>query len=170
MAQTTDPLSSNNKSLSKDALIIDAIIKDEGITDYEDRIINRLLEFGNRYAGSIIDDAQRLANHSNNKKTIDVQDVALAINQQSNKNFIATPDKEVTGNMAKLKNSVPLPQIKSSSGMRLPPDRYSLIACNYRLKSPSKKPRTVNRNITNLSTNAVAFETFKENFEMEVKS
>ncbi|XP_055948363.1 transcription initiation factor TFIID subunit 9B-like isoform X1 [Argiope bruennichi] len=155
MAQTTDPLLSNIKSIPKDAQIIDAIVKDEGITDYEDRIINRLLEFVNKYAGNIIDDAQRLANHSNNKKTIDVQDVALAISQQSNKNFITTPDKELTAIMAKSKNTMPLPQIKSSSGMRLPPDRYSLIACNYRLKSPSKKPRNVNRNITTLSSNAV---------------
>ncbi|XP_055948364.1 transcription initiation factor TFIID subunit 9B-like isoform X2 [Argiope bruennichi] len=154
MAQTTDPLLSNIKSIPKDAQIIDAIVKDEGITDYEDRIINRLLEFVNKYAGNIIDDAQRLANHSNNKKTIDVQDVALAISQQSNKNFITTPDKELTAIMAKSKNTMPLPQIKSSSGMRLPPDRYSLIACNYRLKSPSKKPRNVNRNITTLSSNA----------------
>ncbi|GIY47911.1 hypothetical protein CEXT_469211 [Caerostris extrusa] len=144
MAQNNESLLLAGKSIPKDAQIIDAILKENDIVDYEDRILNLLLEFINRYVTDVIDDAQRFANHSN-KKTIDVQDISLALNQQSNKHFITPPDREVTTAMAKLKNSIPLPQIKSNAGLRLPPDRYTLTACNYRVKSPPRKIRTISR-------------------------
>lgn len=41
--------------------------------------------------------------------------------------------------MARQRNTLPLPTIRSSAGLRLPPDRHSLIACNYHLKSAAKK-------------------------------
>ncbi|EEC05538.1 transcription initiation factor TFII-D component, putative, partial [Ixodes scapularis] len=40
--------------------------------------------------------------------------------------------------IARQKNSTPLPLIKANAGPRLPPDRYSLTACNYRFKSAKK--------------------------------
>lgn len=41
--------------------------------------------------------------------------------------------------MARQRNNIPLPTIRSSAGLRLPPDRHSLTACNYHLKSAVKK-------------------------------
>lgn len=40
--------------------------------------------------------------------------------------------------VARSKNSTPLPTIKPHCGIRLPPDRYCLSACNYKLKVPKK--------------------------------
>ena len=40
--------------------------------------------------------------------------------------------------VARHKNSVPLPLIKPFTGPKLPPDRYCLMAPNYRLKSQKK--------------------------------
>ncbi|GIY83867.1 transcription initiation factor TFIID subunit 9 [Caerostris darwini] len=142
------------KSIPKDAQIIDAILKEMNILDYEDRVLNLLLEFTNRYVSGVIDDAQRLASHSN-KKIIDVPDVSLAINQQSNRYFITPPNKEITSAMAKHRNNIPLPQIKSSAGLRLPPDRFCLTACNYNLHSPPKKTRTIIRTIPSLPTTPI---------------
>ncbi|GIY46269.1 transcription initiation factor TFIID subunit 9 [Caerostris extrusa] len=139
------------KSIPKDAQIIDAILKEMNILDYEDTVLSVLLEFTNRYISGVIDDAQLLANHSN-KKIIDVPDVSLAINQQSNRYFITPPNKEITSAMVKHKNSIPLPQIKSSAGLRLPPDRFCLTAGNYTLHSPPKKTRTIIRTIPSLPT------------------
>jgi transcription initiation factor TFIID subunit 9B len=43
--------------------------------------------------------------------------------------------------IARTKNNTPLPPIKAASGLRLPPDRYCLSACNYKLRAavPPKK-------------------------------
>ncbi|KAF8796211.1 hypothetical protein HNY73_000621 [Argiope bruennichi] len=87
----TESVTATKKSLDEQLKELDSRLSSK------DSIISALRaerERHPKYAGNIIDDAQRLANHSNNKKTIDVQDVALAISQQSNKNFITTPDKE----------------------------------------------------------------------------
>ena len=41
--------------------------------------------------------------------------------------------------MARQRNTLQLPTIRSSAGLRLPPDRFSTIACNFHLKSAAKK-------------------------------
>ena len=40
--------------------------------------------------------------------------------------------------LAASKNDTPLPTVKPHCGIRLPPDRYCLSACNYKLKSIKK--------------------------------
>ena len=40
--------------------------------------------------------------------------------------------------VARSKNTIPLPAAKPHCGVRLPPDRYCLSACNYKLKSIKK--------------------------------
>ncbi|GFV24620.1 hypothetical protein TNCV_1914771 [Trichonephila clavipes] len=144
----------SGKNLPKDAQIVAGILQELGITEYEDSVLNHMLEFTNKYVTSVIESAQIFSNHTSNKKTIDANDVALAISHQQSKSFISPPDKELTASMAKHKNSLPLPPIKSSAVSRLPPDRYSLTACNYRIKSPTKKARTVSH-LSGLPTNSV---------------
>lgn len=54
--------------------------------------------------------------------------------------------------VARNKNSIPLPQIRPHCGVRLPPDRYCMTACNYELKSNSKKvTQVVNFHYMNVS-------------------
>lgn len=45
--------------------------------------------------------------------------------------------------VARAKNSQPLPLIQEKSGFRLPPDRYCLTGCNYRLKTGSNTQKKV---------------------------
>jgi len=52
--------------------------------------------------------------------------------------FTSPPPRDLLMEIARQKNNQPLPTIKSHAGLRLPPDRYSLISCNYRLKSSNK--------------------------------
>lgn len=42
--------------------------------------------------------------------------------------------------MARSKNSTPLPLVKPHCGLRLPPDRYCLSSCNFKLR-----PNTTNQ-------------------------
>ncbi|KAH0626125.1 hypothetical protein JD844_000906 [Phrynosoma platyrhinos] len=101
------------KSVPKDAQVMAQILKDMGITEYEPRVINQMLEFAYRYVTTILEDAKIYSSHAK-KSSVDADDV-------------------------RQKNQTPLPLIKPYSGPRLPPDRYCLTAPNYRLKSLQKK-------------------------------
>ncbi|XP_047032059.1 transcription initiation factor TFIID subunit 9 [Helicoverpa zea] len=126
------------KHIPKDAQVIMSIMKEVGITDYEPRVVNQLLEFTYRYVTSVLDDARVFATHAK-KKTIDLDDVRLAVQMQLDKSFTSPPPREVLLEISRVKNVNPLPMIKPHCGLRLPPDRYCLSACNYRLKPAFKK-------------------------------
>lgn len=114
--------SSQTKHVPKDAQVIMSIMKEVGITEYEPRVVNQLLEFTYRYVTSILDDARVFANHSK-KKAIDLDDVRLAVQIQVDKSFTSPPPREVLLEVARVKNVTPLPLIKPHCGLRLPPDR-----------------------------------------------
>ncbi|XP_073961508.1 TBP-associated factor 9 [Choristoneura fumiferana] len=129
------------KHIPKDAQVIMSIMKEVGITEYEPRVVNQLLEFTYRYVTSILDDARVFAGHAK-KKNIDIDDVRLAVQMQLDKSFTSPPPREVLLEIARVKNVNPLPLIKPHCGLRLPPDRYCLSACNYRLRPAFKKVAT----------------------------
>lgn len=110
------------KHIPKDAQVIMSIMKEVGIADYEPRVINQLLEFTYRYVTCVLDDARVFANHAK-KKTIDLEDVRLAVQMQLDKTFTGPPPREVLLEISKVKNLNPLPLIKPHCGLRLPPDR-----------------------------------------------
>ncbi|XP_055709410.1 transcription initiation factor TFIID subunit 9 [Phlebotomus papatasi] len=130
----------NVKHIPKDAQVIMSILKELGVTDYEPRVINQLLEFTYRYVTCILDDAKIYANHAK-KKFIDPEDVKLASQMVLDKTFTSPPPRDVLLDLARSKNTAPLPLIKPHCGLRLPPDRYCLSSCNYKLKAtaPTKK-------------------------------
>ncbi|ELK11412.1 Adenylate kinase isoenzyme 6 [Pteropus alecto] len=69
------------KSMPKDAQMMAQILKDMGITEYEPRVINQMLEFAFRYVTTILDDAKIYSSHAK-KATVDADDVRLAIQWQ----------------------------------------------------------------------------------------
>ncbi|KMQ89809.1 transcription initiation factor tfiid subunit 9-like protein [Lasius niger] len=129
---------SHIKHIPKDAQVIMSIMKDMGITDYEPKVINQLLEFTYRYVTCILDDSRVYANHAK-KKFIDLDDVRLAVKMQLERSFTNPPPRDVLLDVARAKNNIPLPFVKPNNGLRLPPDRYCLNATNYRLKNATKK-------------------------------
>ncbi|XP_075429035.1 transcription initiation factor TFIID subunit 9B isoform X1 [Ascaphus truei] len=114
------------------------ILKDMGITEYEPRVINQMLEFTYRYVTTILEDAKIYSSHAK-KNNIDADDVRLAIQCRTDQSFTSPPPRDFLLDIARQKNQTPLPLIKPYSGPRLPPDRYCLTAQNYRLKSIQKK-------------------------------
>ncbi|XP_063977733.1 transcription initiation factor TFIID subunit 9 isoform X2 [Diachasmimorpha longicaudata] len=140
MADKTKSIS-HVKHVPKDAQVIMSIMKDMGITDYEPKVINQLLEFTYRYITCILDDSKIYANHAK-KKFIDLEDVRLAVKMQLDRTFTNPPPRDVLLDVAKSKNNIPLPFVKPNNGLRLPPDRYCLNSANYRVKSFTKKQST----------------------------
>jgi len=126
------------KPLPKDAQVMVAILKDMGITDYEPRVINQMLEFSYRYVTNVLDEAKAVSGHAR-KKAVDVDDVKLAVQMYADQNLTSPPTRDVLLETARTKNAVPLPIPRATSGMRLPPERHCLTACNYRLRNKPKR-------------------------------
>ncbi|XP_064238251.1 transcription initiation factor TFIID subunit 9-like [Aotus nancymaae] len=135
------------KSMPKDAQMMAQILKDMGITEYEPRIINQMLEFAFQYVTTILDDAKIYSSHAK-KATVDADDVRLAIQCCADQSFTSPLPRDFLLDIARQRNQMPLPLIKPYSGPRLPPDRYCLTAPNYRLKSLQKKASTSAGRIT----------------------
>ncbi|XP_056141136.1 transcription initiation factor TFIID subunit 9 [Lampris incognitus] len=145
------------KSVPKDAQVMIQILKDMGITEYEPRVINQMLEFTYRYVTTIIEDAKLYATHAK-KSNVDADDIKLAIQCRMDQSFTSPPPRDFLLEVARQKNQTPLPLIKPYTGPRLPPDRYCLTATNYRLKSIQKKvtPSAGRITVPRLSVGAVA--------------
>ncbi|XP_064205681.1 transcription initiation factor TFIID subunit 9 [Anguilla rostrata] len=145
------------KTVPKDAQVMIQILKDMGITEYEPRVINQMLEFTYRYVTTIIEDAKIYATHAK-KSSVDADDIRLAIQCRMDQSFTSPPPRDFLLEVARQKNIMPLPLIKPYTGPRLPPDRYCLTAPNYRLKSIQKKVSSSAGRITvpRLSVGAVS--------------
>lgn len=89
------------------------------------------------YVTCILDDAKVYANHAK-KKTIDLEDVKISTQLLLDKAFTTPPPRDVLLELARAKNNTPLPLIKPHCGLRLPPDRYCLSACNYKLRAATQ--------------------------------
>jgi histone H3/H4 len=142
-AATTGTTPAAGKITPKDGQVIAAIMKDMGI-DYEPKVLHQLLEFSYSYATRVLTDALLYSNYAG-KKVVDLNDVKLSIEKLSDKMFTSPPPRDLLMELSRHKNSVPLPPIKSHAGPRLPPDRYSLISCNYKsrrgIKTTTNRPK-----------------------------
>ncbi|XP_058124283.1 transcription initiation factor TFIID subunit 9 [Anopheles coustani] len=136
-------ISNQVKHIPKDAQVVMSILKELGVNDYEPRVINQLLEFTYRYVTCILDDAKIYANHAR-KKVIELDDVKLATQMILDKAFTTPPPRDVLLEIARNRNVTPLPLIKTHCGLRLPPDRYCLSACNYKLRA-AQQPKRMNK-------------------------
>lgn len=101
----------------------------------------------------VLEDAHLYSSYAK-KKSIDYDDVNLAIQIQVDKSFTGPPPRDLLIEIARTKNNQTLPAIKSHNGPRLPPDRYSLVACNYKQKSNKPKPQNSFRPTINTNSNA----------------
>jgi len=127
----------DEKTFPKDARVMMSILKDMGISDFEPRVVNQLLEFSYRYVSTILEDSKVLSAHAR-KKAVDLDDVKLAVQMHTDHNLTNPPPRDLLLDVAAKRNAIPLPVPKQSGGLRLPPDRYCLTATNYKLK-PNKK-------------------------------
>merc|ERR1719402_1771833 len=93
-----------------------------------------MLEFSYRYVTTILEDARVYSNHAK-KKSIDMEDVKLAVQLATEESFTSPPPREALLELARAKNAIQLPLIQPKTGIRLPPDRHCLTATNYKLKA-----------------------------------
>ena len=117
----------------KDINAIKEMLSEMGVTHYEPEVVDGLLEYAYKFMHSVVDDARLYSRHA--KKTeVDVSDVKLALQLRAGQDVVQPIPRELMAEVAKKKNAVPLPQVKSGVGLRLPTDRYCLTQPNYKLK------------------------------------
>lgn len=126
----------------RDAKVMAAILKDAGVEEYEPRVINQMLEFSYRYVSDVLDDARIYSEYSS-KKSIDAEDVRLAVQMKVENTLTNPPSREMLSELAQEKNAIPLPPLKQQYGLRLPPDRYCTLQPNFRLKPSAITPAAV---------------------------
>lgn len=119
--------------MSRDVQVIDAILKEMSIGEYEPRVVHQLMEFTNRYVTSILQEAQVLSCYAK-KSSIDSDDVQLAVTMQTDKTVTSPPSKALLLEVAREKNNQPLPPVRNQNGLRIPFDRYTIIGTNYKLQ------------------------------------
>lgn len=59
---------------------------------------------------------------------------------------------QIISKLAEVRNSMPLPPIKPHCGLRLPPDRYCLSACNYKLRAANQAKKMTKSALEGRST------------------
>merc|ERR1712142_703331 len=137
----TDNLMSGNKQnvnrIPQDELAMRSILKDMGVTEYERRVVQQMLEYAYRYTTEILEEARVYSNHTKHKRGIDIDDVKLAVTNHGDRASRAPPRTDLLHELARIKNQQALPTIKPFSGPRIPPDRYCLSGVNFRAKEAS---------------------------------
>ncbi len=90
----TNNASGDILSQSKDVQTMISVLQDMGIEEFEPRVINQLLEFSYRYITNLLEDAKAFSNHAG-KKTIDSEDIKMAIKSKVDYSFTTTPPRDV---------------------------------------------------------------------------
>lgn len=106
--------SSTTKQLPRDAIVMQSLLKEMGVTHYEPRVINQMLDFVYRktfhfygdewnwmvhslisgYVTNVVEEARVYSTYAK-KKSIDIDDIKLAVKMTTNKSFTTIPPREV---------------------------------------------------------------------------
>ncbi|MFH4982778.1 hypothetical protein AB6A40_009487 [Gnathostoma spinigerum] len=121
-------------AVPRDAQVMQAMLREMGVTDFEPRVVSQLLEFAYRYTTEILEDARSISEHAG-KKQIDESDVQFAVDNASCSWRSLRPDRQLMIELAEQKNVIPLPPIRVNFGLRLPNDRFCLVQPNVQWKS-----------------------------------
>uniref|UniRef100_A0A8D8RMZ2 Transcription initiation factor TFIID subunit 9 n=1 Tax=Cacopsylla melanoneura TaxID=428564 RepID=A0A8D8RMZ2_9HEMI len=132
---------SSTSKLPRDAQVIVNMFQEAGIKNYDPRCVQQMLEFVNNYTTTILEDSRVYANHAK-KKTVDLEDIKLAVTNQLSGSFAKPPPREVLLQLAAERNALPLPAVKPHCGIRLPPERFCLHQADYALASAKLKSKS----------------------------
>ena len=94
----------NNQTLiPRDAKTIVNILKSMGITKYEPRVVDQLMEFMYRYTTDVLIESKSYQKYAK-KENLDAEDVRLTIQTRINTSFAKPPAREVKKHNKKKKN------------------------------------------------------------------
>lgn len=127
--------------------VIKSVFDDFGLTDLDESVYIHVLDIISSklpsnlilalaYTGELLNDAKYNALAAS-RSQINEQDIELAIENKSEELIFAPLHKDLLLEYAERVNSQPLPPIKSCSGLKLAPDKYTTTAPNYTIATDS---------------------------------
>jgi transcription initiation factor TFIID subunit 9B len=120
-----------------DAVAVQNLLRSMGVEDFEPRVINQLLDFTYKYITDVLLDAE--AYHAqvekNERGTVDLDDVMLAITTRAAHSFVQPPGQDTIKEIADVMNKQELPKPPAVQyGPVLPPEDDCLLAHNQQLQ------------------------------------
>lgn len=85
---------SQAKQIPRDAAVMQTLLKEMGVTAYEPRVVNQMLEYAYRYVTGVVEEAKVYSSYAK-KKTVDKEDVSLAVEMLTEKTVSCVPPREV---------------------------------------------------------------------------
>lgn len=148
----------NADSVPQDAQVIRNILESSKIKDYDPRVVDQLLSFMHSYTSQVLQDAQEISKqiHSNvpgsgsqtatsaTPVVVSTDDVAMASRLQGHHSFVQPPSLQDVGLLAAHVNRIPLPEIQTRHGLRIPQDEMDCLTNpNVQIPKMEKKRKQV---------------------------
>lgn len=86
----------------------------------------------------IIQDAEVYAQHAS-RSSVNLDDLRLAVRAKQNFSFSKPPGRREMAEIAQSRNTEPIPEVKRSYGIALPPDDKTLTSATYQLDPSTGK-------------------------------
>jgi transcription initiation factor TFIID subunit 9B len=151
---TADPafpaISLNDAGLSRrprDGRILHMILANMGVTAYQERVPQQLMDFAYRHTSSILQDALHFMSDvyntsgtagkqssANDQNSVNLEALRLAVGSRTHYQFNPGLAKEQLQEMAHDRNRVALPPVALDGALRLPPERFILTGASFSLK------------------------------------
>jgi hypothetical protein len=133
----------------QDAQIVRNILDSAKIKDYDPRVVDQLLSFMHSYTSQVLQDAQEISKQihasapgSQSSVVVGTDDIALATRLQGHHSFVQPPSLQDVGTLAAHVNRVPLPEIETRHGLRIPPNEMDCLTNpNIQVPRVEKKPK-----------------------------
>jgi hypothetical protein len=115
------------------------ILRSMGVTQYEPRVLDLLLNFTYKYTSEVVLDAAAFAQQSGREPgEVEVDDVTAAIQVRATSQFLAQPTAAVQEEVARRLNAQPLPAFGKVHGIRLPPEEFCVTRPPYHYQLPDE--------------------------------
>lgn len=126
-----DDAEKNKDSLDtpRDVRLLHLLLASQSVLQYEDKVPLQLMDFAHRYTKGVLKDAIAYREYvGGSASDVSIEDIRLAIGARTQYQFKPTAPKELMLQLATERNKKPLPNVVSSWGVRLPPEKYCLTA------------------------------------------
>jgi len=126
-----------SSSRPREVEAVEAILRSQGATSWEPRVVAQLLEFSYRHTGTVLHEAQHYAAHRTREPPgsapLTVDDVRLAAQCSSTHTFTEPLGGDELARMAQLLNKTPLPPVPRRQGLVYPAE-VALLAPAFQVQ------------------------------------
>ncbi|CEG00481.1 Histone-fold [Ostreococcus tauri] len=130
-------------TIPRDAVTIEAILRDMGVRDCEKRVIAQGMEFAHRATSEVLVEAAAARSHAlgrpaSARDVLTVDDVKVGVKAVLMRSFIDPPSAAMSRGLASRVNAKPLPKVSNRPGIHVPTE-MNLLADNWDIGPPHER-------------------------------